>query len=294
MQGKFKQKKTLGLALGGGGVRGLAHIGLLSQLEKSKIRVDAITGTSMGAMVGAIYALGISMETFLKELAKYAPKKYISFRTINIFHESLMKGDDFDRMLQGLFGDKKIEDCKIPFSCTAVDLESGKLINLKEGLLWKAVRASSSLPFILPPVFFQDKLLIDGGVVNNLPLLELREFGTEVVMGSRVNSLEFKQIMSADIYKMYYTPQKEGLLANLEFGLKYHERIKFMLDIILRTLEVAMDDASQYRIVEAKPDLLIEMTVPVGMIEMEKGDAAIEVGKGYMEKYLLTLKKLIS
>lgn len=197
-------------------------------------------------------------------------------------------------MLQGLFGDKKIEDCKIPFSCTAVDIESGKLINLKEGLLWKAVRASSSLPFILPPVFFQDKLLVDGGVVDNLPLMELKEFGTQVVMGSRVNSTEFKQIMSADIYKMYYTPQKKGLLANLEFGLKFHERIKFMLDIILRTLEVAMDDASQYRISKAAPDLLVEMTVPVGLIELEKGKAAIDVGKAMMGKNMDKLKELLS
>ena len=291
---KFKQRKTLGLALGGGGVRGLAHIGLLQELESSGIKIHALTGTSMGAMVGAIYALGIPMKTFLKQLKKYTPKKYISFHTLNIFHESLMKGDDFDRMLQDLFEAKKIEDCKIPFSCTAVDIESGKLINLKEGLLWKAIRASASLPFILPPVFFQDKLLVDGGVVDNLPLVELREFSTDVVVGSRVSSMEFKQIMSADIYKLYYTPKKEGILANLEFGLKFHERVKFMLDIILRTLEISMDDASQYRIVKAKPDLLIEMMVPVGLIEIEKGTAAIEVGKSNMKHYLEQLKGLLS
>ena len=149
----FKQKKTLGLALGGGGVRGLAHIGALQVLQKEKIKVHAITGTSMGAIVGAVYALGIPMETLIKALVKYAPRHYFSLRSFNLFHASLMKENEINKMLRELLGEKTFEDCKIPFSCTAVDIESGKAVDLNSGFLWKAVRASCSLPFILPPYF---------------------------------------------------------------------------------------------------------------------------------------------
>lgn len=289
----FQQTKTLGVALGGGGVRGLAHIGLLRKLDSAGIKISAMTGTSMGSMVGAVYALGIPMRSFLEKLMKYAPKKYVTFHTLNIFNESLMKGDDFDHMLQEIFEDKKIEDCKIPFSCTAVDVESGQLINLTEGLIWKAVRASSSLPFILPPVFYQDKLLVDGGVVDNLPLPELRKFKTDIVMGSRVNNLENKQLMSADIYNMYYNKKEEGFNPKI-IGQKFHQRVKFMLDIVMRTMEIAMDDASLHRVQDSKPDLLIDTMVPIGLIEMEKGSLAVELGETSMQNSLETLKKIIA
>lgn len=288
----WQQKKTLGVALGGGGVRGLAHIGLLRELDKAGITISALTGTSMGSMIGAVYALGIPMRTFVEELKKYAPKKYLGFQTLNIFNESLLKGDDFDQMLQELFGEKKIEDCPIPFSCTAVDIESGKLVNLTEGLIWKAVRASSSLPFIFPPVFHEDRLLVDGGVIDNLPLQELRKFKTQVVLGSRVNSLESRQLMSADIYNMYY-PTPGVTSASKNKGPKFHQRVKFMWDILMRTMEIAMDDASAHRVKASRPDLLVETLVPVGLIEMEKGDVAIELGDKSMRDKIEELKGLL-
>lgn len=290
---KNQQTKTLGLALGGGGVRGLAHVGVLSMLDDLGIKISAITGTSMGAIVGAAYATGVPMNLLIKALTKYAPKKYVDFWTLNILHQSLMKGDNFDRMLEELFGEKQIEECKIPFSCTAVDIESGTLVHLKTGLLWKAVRASSSLPFLLPPVLFQEHLLVDGGIIDNLPLPEIREYGTDVIMGSSIHSLGFKQVMSADIFKLYYAPEKKGIFGKEWFGKKLSNNIKFMMDIILRTMEITMDNASESRTKNSKPDLLLQTDINMGLIEIEKAEMAIEAGKSTIKKQTRAIQALL-
>lgn len=288
----FKQKKTLGIALGGGGVRGLAHIGLLKILEKEKIQVHAITGTSMGAIVGAVYALGIPMSRLTKALIKYAPKRFLSFHNFNLFHASLMKGDDMDRMLRELLGDKTFADCKIPFSCTAVDIESGRPVNLTQGFLWPAVRASASLPFILPPVFLNNQVLVDGGVIDNLPLSELRLFKTQVVMGVGVNNLQAQQSLSVEIFKRYYGTKKRTLFGRI-ITRKVNDRLRFMAMIAMRTLEIAMKEATHLRVKQAKPDLLIEANIPIGLIEMEKGKEAIEKGGHAMQQHLEALKNLL-
>ncbi len=279
--------------MGGGGVRGLAHIGLLDVLQKEGVQVHAITGTSMGAMVGAVHALGIPMDSLVAALQRYAPKGFLSLKTFNLLHASLMKGDDMDRMLKELLGERTFDDCRIPFACTAVDIESGKAVTLSKGLLREAVRASASLPFILPPVFMGGQLLVDGGVIDNLPLPELKAFGTDVLMGVGVNSLAGQQWMSAEIFRRYYGEKKRGFFGRIVTR-KANDSFKFMLSMAMRTLEIAMKEASHLRVLQSAPDLLIEANVPIGLIEVERGGEAIAIGKNAMLKDLKALQALLS
>lgn len=287
---KFEQKKSLGLALGGGGIRGLAHIGILDVLSKEGIEVNAISGTSMGSMIGAVFALGLSMDDFVSECIKYTPESFFSLSTLNFSNESLVNPHGFETMLHDFFGEKTFQDCKIPFVCNAVDLESGELVTIREGLIWKAVRASSSLPLILPPVFMNDMLLVDGGIIDDLPLPEARALNPEVLVGITVHSLQRKQKISADIYKRYYSHKRKNPLA---IRRNLHNNSEFMLDVLLRTLEIGMDGVAKVRIDEANPDLMIEPILPYGVIEVEKAASAIAIGRKIMRENLDKLKDLL-
>jgi NTE family protein len=200
-----------GLALGGGGARGLAHIGVLKILDSEKIKIDAITGCSMGAIVGGLYAYygnAMQVEEFMFEAMKHPkflelgidrlnehtnkPDKnyfeqffdYVDRRVhvlktlsrLSYFDEEVTK-EIFD-----LIPDVEIEDLRIKFSAVAVDLISGEEINFKEGSLRGAVRASSAIPGIFPPVKIEKHFLVDGSTSGSIPSGKVRELGADRVL----------------------------------------------------------------------------------------------------------------
>lgn len=290
----FTQKKTFGIALGGGGARALVHIGILDVLQKEGIKINAVSGTSMGAIIGGIYAMGTSMETLLMNMDKYGPKNLLSLKSLNLLHESLVKPRDFEKMLKHIFNDQLIENCNIPFNCTAVDIESGELIILNKGLIREATRASASIPSLLPPVFLNNQLLVDGGVLDNVPLFALRKFKTDIVMGVKVNNFSTKQEVSADIFRKYYAPQNKLFGIKKGFFSKFKENWHFMTDVTLRTLEIATSVSTNIRINDAHPDMLLTPDVSIGLIEANRADEAIDIGREIMKKNLPELKKLLA
>jgi len=204
----------IGLALGGGGARGLAHIGVLEVLEKEKIPIDFISGTSMGAVVGALYAkkgkvdyLKSKIFPFLKrELIKeleerfsLASQKDISKNpkvkkaflfirefylwNIRIVKKGLIDYRPFEVLFKEALDEWKFSDCKIPFLCVAVDLVKGEEVYLGEGLLYKALLASCALPGVFPPLREGEKYLVDGGVLEALPTLALRKKKIDFILG---------------------------------------------------------------------------------------------------------------
>lgn len=165
----FQKKKELAIVLSGGSARGIAHIGVMEVLEENKIPIDAIVGTSMGALIGAIYACG-AMKEFKKEIVKLSESRLKS-----MFWELKLKkpGSDtekaFGPFLNNFIKNKKIENLGIDFTAVATDLRTGKEVYINKGSLLKAVLASISLPGLFHPFELGNKLLIDGGVVDPLP-----------------------------------------------------------------------------------------------------------------------------
>lgn len=202
----------VGLVLSGGGAKGLAHIGALKVIEDSGIRVDYIGGTSMGAIIGALYASGYSarqLDSIFNELdfntliqddiprsaktffEKDASEKYaitLPFDKFQIsFPSGLSKGQNVYNLLSKLTAHvNTISDFNklpIPFFCVATNAETGKAVILNKGYLPRAITASGALPTIFSPVIINDSLLIDGGVVNNYPVDEVRAMGADIVIG---------------------------------------------------------------------------------------------------------------
>lgn len=173
----------IGLALGGGGALGFCHIGAIQVLEENNIPIDIITGTSMGAIVGGVYASG---ESNMDDMMSFALKmRTIHLTDINFNFRGLFRGRRIIKLINKLTKGKKIEDYKIPFCAVATDLISGKEVHLDHGDGVKAIRASMSVPGLFTPVEYNDMLLIDGGTKNNVPGDVARNMGADIVIGIR-------------------------------------------------------------------------------------------------------------
>ena len=177
----MKNRKTVGLALGSGGVRGLAHIGVLKVLIKHKIPIDYISGASIGAWVGAHFALYQDIEKTADFTAGKKKEKLLSFLETTI-SGGLVKGEKLESLLNDWLGGATFEDLKIPLKIAVTDLLSGNKIVCSEGKLAPAVRASMSVPGVFKPVSFERRALVDGGLSNPVPVDLVKELGAEVVV----------------------------------------------------------------------------------------------------------------
>lgn len=165
----FNKKKDIALVLSGGSARGLAHIGILEVLDENKIPIDAIVGTSMGALVGGIYAAG-KLKEFKNDMVKLSNSRLKSmYWELRIKTPGRNPEKIINPFLNKYLDGKRIEDLAIDFTAVATDLKTGKEVYLNKGSLLKAISASICLPGLFHPVEIGNKLLIDGGVVDPLP-----------------------------------------------------------------------------------------------------------------------------
>ncbi len=185
--------KKIGLVLSGGSAYGFAHIGVIKVLEENGINVDIVGGTSMGAIVGGLYASGITIEKMEEILTKFSRKKIVDFNPFYFADDGLLFGNKVTKFIKKIIGDKNIEDCEKEFFCIASDLASGKKVVMDNGHLTTAIRASMSIPGIYKPIRHKNMVLVDGGSSDNLPIQDARKKGADIVIGVDVCSFYQKQ-----------------------------------------------------------------------------------------------------
>ncbi len=173
----------LGIALGGGGMKGLAHVGVLSVLESNQLIPDRVAGTSVGAIIGGLYAAGASPAEIRQWMEEHPLHKLMSLR---LDGSSLLDLDPLREFLDGKIGSVRLEELPVPFFPVATDLESGQRVVLGEGPAIDAILASASIPGIFPPVEWEGRMLVDGGICDNLPIEPLREHGCKAVVAVRL------------------------------------------------------------------------------------------------------------
>lgn len=185
----------IALVLGSGAARGLAHIGVLKVLAEKKIPISMVAGTSMGALIAGAYAAGLSAkqmeeiacETNWLRVAKlFFPRRFKQ--------EGLLNGKRIEEFLIALTGEQEIEELNIPFSAVATDIWTGEEIVLRSGSLVKAIRASISFPFVFAPVQINGRFLVDGGVVNPVPVNVAKDLGSDFVIAVRTTPASNKHI----------------------------------------------------------------------------------------------------
>ncbi|MEA2087077.1 MAG: patatin-like phospholipase family protein [Candidatus Caldatribacteriota bacterium] len=217
-----KEKLKVGLALGGGGARGLAHIGVLKVLERENIPIDLITGTSMGAIIGGVYALKKDISAiekiaekyskisefnidlsfgekekkdkpfFLKRMSDFLKRGYIL--NLELRKQYINDGEGVKKIIKDLVGDKAFTDTKIPFAAVAADLAKGEKVILDQGKLFDALLASASIPGMFPPVIANKKILVDGGIVDVVPIEAAQSLGANFIIAVSVSQTLKKRV----------------------------------------------------------------------------------------------------
>lgn len=254
--------KKLGLALGSGGVRGLAHIGFLKELCDNGIAVDYIGGSSMGAVVGSIFCTGISCEEMIERVKKLRMRDLIDLE-LRFFRKGITKGLKREKLIKEYLKDKNFSDCIIPFCCTAVDIITGEKIILNSGSLCDAVMASSAIPSIFPPVEIGGRKLVDGGLLARLPIDAVKDMGADVViavdvLGDAITDMEPKNVFST----------------------------------LIRTINIMDWEISKHTLYKA--DMVVTVQQPeVDQFIFKNTEKSIEEGMMYAKKALPTIKKLL-
>lgn len=238
----------VGLALSGGGARGLAHIGVLKVLEREGIPVNFLAGTSMGGVVAAAYAAGLTPELMEEEaLRMTSPRRLLSLADPILPRRGLFEGQRVTDYLVRHLGECTFDNLQCPLSLTAVNLENGEAVVLEEGRVVDAVRATIALPGLFRPVERDQQLLVDGGLLDNLPADVVRRMGADVVIAVDVigDTTTFSAMIQTMRQRRYVPP---GLASTFE--------------VMLRSLDVMMKEINRRRLAEADPEVVIRPDVP--------------------------------
>lgn len=186
------QRPKIVLVLGGGGARGLAHIGVLKILEEEKVPVDTVVGTSIGSLIGALYCSGVPIEKIEKmgEIVGWNEITNISESSILrlLLSEHLLSTEKMEKYLKDSIGNVRFDELKIPFACVAADLITGERIIFREGEVAPAARASSTIPGIFDPVEYRHRYLVDGGLFDNIPSDVAKLLGADFIIVSAVSA----------------------------------------------------------------------------------------------------------
>lgn len=247
---RFLAGRPVGLVLSGGGIRGFGHVGVLRALQEHGIPVDVICGTSAGALVGGQFAMGWDAEALERRTIKLfgGPRRRLMDYTIPT--TSIVGSASLNRILDSIFADRQVEDLWIPFLCTICDLTAAELIVRRTGSLRDAVRASCSLPVLLPPVVGPDgHLLADGGVLNNLPVAPL------------VSHMAVGPLIAVNVASAFYNADEAyGYTDSLPLGRVVRSRLNPLaprlvtpgiVQVLLRTLEIGTKSLEPEQIAQA-------------------------------------------
>lgn len=293
-------KQKVSLVLSGGGARGIAHIGVIEELEKVDFKIVSVTGSSMGALVGGIYTLG-KLDEFKKWLYHLDKLEVFKLLDFSFSSQGLVKGDRVNNELKKFITDKKIEDLKIIFAAVAVDIVNKKEVLFKKGSMYEAIRASIAIPTVFTPAIMNNTLLVDGGVLNNIPINHAKRFPGDLLIAVNVNAntpvdkptlLEQEVALKQSIYRKKMT-LFQNHLRNFFPAIK-NENLGYF-ELINNTISIMTNQLSQITIEKYPPDLLIEVSrESCGTFDFYKAEEMVETGRIAAQKILETHKNKIN
>ena len=179
-------KRRIGIALSGGAARALSHIGVLQVLEDVGVEISAVSGCSMGAIIGAIYSTGFDLKEMESFVTSTDWRNFMMFSFLSLSRTGIVNDRKVDEVLKKFLGDKTFADCKKDFCCVAVDILNNKKVVFNSGSLREAVRASMAVPGVFAPVCQQDAMLVDGGVMEPLPTDALKSLNVNFIIASSI------------------------------------------------------------------------------------------------------------
>ena len=282
--------KNITLVLSGGGARGIAHIGVIEEIESRGYMINSIAGTSMGALVGGVYAMG-KLDEFKNWLYKLDKRKGLRLMDFTFNSKGLIKGDRILNIIKNFVSEKKIEDLEIEYTATAFDLTYQKEVVFSTGNLYDAIRASIAIPTILTPVIAGNSILVDGGVINNIPINNAVRTENDFLIAVNVNADTEKDWSFLPVSKggrgkcLGQTFDQQSTLWGGNLQTPPHNISYFHL--IDNTIAFVTNRLSQVIIQGNSPDLLIEISrKSAKTFDFYKIDKLIEIGRFAAKKKL--------
>ncbi len=300
-------RPRIGLALGSGSARGWSHIGVIEALNKADIEPDIVCGCSIGALVGAAYVTGR-----LAELKRFAEaltwREIVSLLDVRLAGGGVISGKQVAALLHRLQIVAKVEDCAKPFAAVATDLETGREIWLREGPIDQAVRASISLPGIFSPARSGDQWLVDGGLVNPVPVSVCRALGADIVIAVNLNGDivgRFEEKRRFAIGQIGPPPEfLRRLVDQVPAGFK--EQVSVIapqllhsapsnpgyFDVLSNSINIMQDQITRARLAGEPPHImLLPRLRDIGLLEFNRAAEAIAEGYACVEQALPALRR---
>ena len=273
-------KKKIALVLSGGGARGLAHIGAIETLESHGYEITSIAGCSMGALIGGMYAAGKLPEVKDWVLA-LDRRKVLSLVDFSLSLTHLVKGDRVMEALKEIVPDVNIENLPIPYTAVATDWNSGKEVIFDHGSLYDAIRASISIPLFLNPVRREDMLLVDGGLVNSLPLNRVVRHSGDLLFGINVSTHDYQGELLMQQFVERKLLSKSMPAAVMNRIMKHFEGINInYVTLLMRTIAIMLEQNTRQQILISRPDLVVQVPMKrYGVFDFDKAAAILQIGK---------------
>lgn len=286
LTGRTHDSKRVALVLGGGGARGLAHIGAIEELEAQGYRIRSIAGCSMGALVGGMYAAGRLAE-FKEWMQTVDRRKILSLIDLSLSISYLVKGERVIDALKEIVPDVNIEDLPIQYQAVATDWENGREVVFRSGSLYDAIRASISIPLFFSPVRRDGMILVDGGVLNPLPLKQGSEMEGELLVAVNVSGSywggepKLKQLLEARRKRSRSLPINI-LVSLLPEGIDFN-----YISLIQRMCSLMIQQNAAQSVLLYKPDVLVDIPMNrFGSFEYDRVEKISALGRAKMRKAL--------
>lgn len=296
--------KGVGLALGSGLAKGFAHIGVIRVLSRYGIHPSIVTGSSIGAVVGGSYLAGKMDE--LEEWAKSLTRMNIfSYLDVRVRSAGLIGGSRIEKLMAEHFGGIDIEDLPYPYIALAADLKTGHEVWLREGTLINAMRASFALPGVFPPVEINHRFLVDGALVNPVPVSPCRSLGARMTIAVDLNGdligkasepgKNYQKVAGFDVFDENDVPQEKSSLLK-KSGVtrrlfRREENNPSLFGVMVSALNIMQDRLTRSRLAGDPPDVHIKPEIGhIGMLEFEKADELIALGEEAALKALPEIK----
>ncbi len=284
------ERKDVALALSSGGARGLAHIGAIEVLEEEGYHISSLAGCSMGALIGGVYATG-KLEEFREWMKGIDRKRMLELTDFSLSLNHIVKGDRIIEAIMEFVPDVAIEDLPIPYCAVATDWVSGREVIFRTGSLFEAIRASISLPSFYKPVQRDGMILIDGGVVNPIPLNRVERHKDDLLIGVDVSGQDYKaqENMKHEISERRKSSKS---LATQILNKLIPDNIDFnYYTMLTRTSSMMIRQNAKLMAQLMNPDILVDIQMSrYGSFDYDKSERLIAIGRQKTQKAVSKFK----
>ncbi len=285
-------KQKVALVLSGGGARGTAHIGVIEEIERLGFEISSIAGTSMGSVVGGVYALG-KLDTFKTWISSLDLLKVLSLVDITIGNPGLIKAEKVLKKMKEFTGNENIESLSIPFVAIATDILNNQEVVFAKGSIYDAIRASIAIPSVITPVKTETGILVDGGVLNNIPVNHVNRTPGDILIVVDVNApipldLPLISKKKKEESESLYQKKIKEFYAYLHKANPVHKEDKLgYTDVVSRSIYLMINQIARLQMQNYKPDILIEISHEAcGTFDFYKANQVIEIGRHAAKKQI--------